>query len=91
MSRIEVLAIANIASNHIHDPTAADPSLLNVLQRLLGAQRPGDNAAMADLVIRCKEKDFAPSLELSAELAVDDLLVGFHRQEEVGPLLQGLP
>ena len=46
---------------------------------------------MADLVIRCKEKDFAPSLELSAELAVDDLLVGFHRQEEVGPLLQGLP
>jgi hypothetical protein len=58
---------------------------------LFGAQGPGDGAAVADLVIRCHERDLALSLELAADLAVQRLLVGFNRQEEVGPLLLELP
>jgi len=54
-----------------------------------------DGAAVADLVIRCHERDLAPSLELAADLAVQRLLVGYSygedcvydRQMEVGPLL----
>ena len=46
---------------------------------------------MADLVISCHERDLALSLELAADLAVEDLLVGLVRQEEVGPLLLELP
>jgi hypothetical protein len=38
-------------------------------------------------VIRCHERDPALSLELAADLAAQRLLVGFHCQEEVGPLL----
>jgi hypothetical protein len=37
---------------------------------LFGPQRPGDVAAVADLVIRCHERDLALSLELAADLAV---------------------
>ena len=47
--------------------------------------------AVADLVIRCHKRDLALSLELAADLAVQRLLVGFNRQEEVGPLLLELP
>jgi hypothetical protein len=47
-----------------------------VLGGLLGPQRPGDVAAVADLVIRCHERDLALSLELAADLAVQRLLVG---------------
>jgi len=46
---------------------------------------------VADLVIRCHGGDLAHSLELAADQAVEDLLVGFQRQEEVGPLLLELP
>jgi hypothetical protein len=45
---------------------------------------------MADLVIRCHERDLAPSLELAADLAVQRLLVGFDRPKEDGPLLPEL-
>lgn len=48
-------------------------------------------AAVAYLVIRCHKSDLALSLELAADLAVQHLLVGFHRQEEVGPMLLELP
>ena len=43
---------------------------------------------MPFLVIRCRERDVALSLELGADLPVEGLLVGFDGQEDVGPLLQ---
>ena len=46
---------------------------------------------MANLVIRCHKWDHALSLKLATDLVVKRLLVGFHRQEEVGPLLLELP
>jgi hypothetical protein len=46
---------------------------------------------MAALVIGCHKRDLALSLELTADLAVQRLLVGFDRQQEVGPLLLELP
>ena len=46
---------------------------------------------MAELVIRCLEKDLALSLELVADLAVECLLIRFHRQQEVGHLFLELP
>ena len=41
---------------------------------------------MLFLVIRCGERDLALSLALAADLAVQGLLVAFHRQEHDGPL-----
>jgi glycerol-3-phosphate dehydrogenase len=52
-----------------------------------GPQRPRDLASVADLVIRCNERNITLALELSADLAMQRLLVGFDAQEEVGPLL----
>ena len=42
---------------------------------------------MPFLVILCGERDLALSLELAADLPVQGLLVAFHSQEHVGPLL----
>jgi hypothetical protein len=42
-------------------------------------------------VIRCHKRDLPLSQELAVDLAVQRLLVGFHRQQEVGPLLLELP
>lgn len=88
---VKRLAVTCAAGCDFHDPAGADPDLADVLWSLLGAQRPGDIAAVANLVIRCHERDSALALELAADLAVQRLLVGFHGQEEVGPLLLELP
>jgi len=40
------------------------------------------------LLIRCGKRDAALSLEQGADLPVEGLLVRFHGQEHVGPLLQ---
>lgn len=89
--RLKGLAVAAVAGRHIHDPAGASPGLPDVLRRLFGPQAPGDVATVADLAIRCQERDFAPSLELAADLPVQRLLVGLGFQEEVGPLLLELP
>ena len=88
---LERLAVSGAVGGHLHDPAGADPGLADVLRGLFGAQRPGDVPTVADLVIRCHKRDLALSLELAADLAVQRLLVGFNRQEEVGPLLLELP
>lgn len=85
------LPVPAAGGRHLHDPAGADPGLSDVLWGRFGTQRPGDGAAMADLVIRCNEWDLAPPLELAADLAMQRLLVGFERQKEVGPLLLELP
>jgi len=85
---LERLAVSGAGSPH--DP-ASDPGLPDVLRGLFGAQRPGDVASVADLMIRCHERDLALSLELALDLAVQILLVGFHRQQEVCSLLLELP
>ena len=54
---------------------------------LFCSQRPGDAAAVADLVIACHEWDVTLSLKLAADLAIQRLLVAFYRQQEVGSLL----
>jgi hypothetical protein len=72
---------------HLHDPAGADAGLPDVLRGLFGAQRPGDVAAMADLLVPCHKRDRALSLELAGNLAMQRLMVCFHRQDEVGPLL----
>ena len=64
---------------------------LDVLRRFFRPQSPADVAAMADLVIRCHEGDVTLSKQLIGDLAVESLLVRFHGQEEVGPLLRELP
>ena len=85
------LAVAPASGRDFHDPAGTGPGLPDVLRRLFGPQGPGDVATVADLVIRCHERDLALSLKLAADLAVQRFLVGFHRQEEVGPLLLELP
>jgi hypothetical protein len=42
-------------------------------------------------VIGVLKRDLAFPLELALDLAMQRLLVGFHRQQEVGPLLLELP
>jgi hypothetical protein len=88
---LERLAVSGAGGDHLHDPAGVDPGLPDVLRGLFSAQRPGDVPTVTDLVIRCPKRDFALSLELAADLAVQRLLVGFNRQEEVGPLLLELP
>ena len=41
---------------------------------------------MAFLVISCRERDLALPLEMTADLALEGLLVGLHGQERVGSL-----
>ena len=85
------LAITASIGSHLHEPAGADPGLGDMRRCLFGPQRPGDGAAVADLVIRCHERDLALALELAADLPVQRLLVGLDRQQEVGPLLLELP
>lgn len=73
---------------HLHDPGAAVPVVLDVLRSFLGGQFLGGSASVAFLEIHCRERDVAFSLELSTDLAIQRLLVGFDGQEHVGPLLQ---
>lgn len=99
VSGLKRLAVTGTADRDFHDPVGADPGLMDVLWSLFGAQRPGDVAAVAGLVIHCHEMDLALSLELRSDLAVERLLVALllrrslrlHGQQEVGPLLLGLP
>ncbi len=84
-------AVTGAADPVFHDPAGADPDLADVLWSLFGAQRPGDVAAGANLVILCHKRDLALSLELRSDLTMQRLLVAFHGQQEVGPLLLELP
>ncbi len=43
---------------------------MDVLWCLFGPQRPRDLAPVAELVIRCRERDVALALELSSDLAI---------------------
>ena len=54
-------------------------------------QRQGDVAAVANPMIHCHKRDVPFYLELRLNLTMQRLLIGFHRQEEVGPLLLELP
>ena len=53
-----------------------------------GLELPVGLTPVAFLVIRCSERDVPFSLELTDDLTVEGLLVGFDAQEHVGPLLQ---
>ena len=89
MARGLALSLAGLrGGDHLHDPGAAGPVGLDVLRRFFGAELPGGVATMPFLVIGCRERDVTLSLELGADLAVEGLLVGFHGQDNVGPLLQ---
>jgi hypothetical protein len=88
------LVVTSAAGRDFHDPAGADPGLADVLWSLLGAQSPGDVAAMTNFVIGCHNRDVKLSLELRTDLAVQRLLIGSllrrslqpHRQQEAGPL-----
>jgi hypothetical protein len=68
------------------DPGASRPVGLDVLGGLLGLQSPHGVAPMTLLISRCGGGDLTLSLELTADLPVEGLLVGFDGQEHVGPL-----
>jgi len=85
VSRLKWLTVPDPIDGHLHDPAGTDPALLDVLRRLFRSQRPADVAAVVDLMMGCHKKNLAFPLELTADLTVQRLLVGFHRQEEVGP------
>ena len=91
VDRLKGLAVTDAAGRDFHDPAGADPGLTDVLWSLFGAQRPGDVAAVADLVIRCQKRNEPLSLELRSDLTMHRLLVALHGQQEVGPLLLELP
>lgn len=57
---------------------------------LLSPHHPGDLTAVADLVMRCGERDLALPLELGADLPDEGFLVGLGAQQIVGPLLREL-
>ena len=73
---LEWLAVAAACCHDFNDPARAEPLLADVVWRLFGSQRPGDVSTMADLVIRCQERDLAFSFELTQDLAMQRPLVG---------------
>ena len=87
------LAVTAAGGAHLHDPAGAAPCLADVLWSLSGPQLPGEVSAVTFLLIRCHERDLVLSLELTADLTMQSLLVRsplrgrlrLHRQEEVGP------
>ena len=84
-------AATSASGRDFHDPAGADPGLADVLWSLFGAQRPGDVAAVANLVNVRHERYVPLSLELTSDLTMQRLLVAFHGQQEVGSLLLELP
>jgi hypothetical protein len=91
MGGVKGLTVAPSGGRDFHDPAGADPGLPDVLRRLFGPQGPGDDATVADLVIRRHKRDLALSLKLAADLASQRPLIGCDRQKDVGPLLLELP
>jgi len=87
MSGTEGLAVTGTGGRQLHYPAGSAPGFTDVLWCLFCPQRPGDAAAVADLVIACHERDVTLSLKLAADLAMQRLLVAFYRQQEVGSLL----
>ena len=87
MAGVKGCGATGAAGRDVHDPVGADPCLSDVLRGLLGAQRSGDFAAVAKLVIPCPKTDRALALELGSDLTMQRLLVGLDGQQEVGPLL----
>jgi len=75
------LGVAHTVGMQIHDPGGTATGFADKHGGQLGPQRPGDFAAMADLVIHCHERDLALALELAADLAMQGCLVGLERQE----------
>jgi hypothetical protein len=74
--------------DHLRDPGAAGPVRLDVLRRLFRTQYPERVTTVFCLPIRRGERDMALALELATDLAIERLLVAFHGEEDVGPLLQ---
>jgi hypothetical protein len=87
----ERFAITSAAGQQLNDPGTAWPIRFDVLRCLFGPQRPGDLAAMANLVMRYSKRDLALPLELGVDLPDEGFLVGLGAQQEVGPLLRELP
>ena len=87
MSGTEGLTVTGTGGRQLNYPAGSTPGLTDVRWCLFRSQRPGDAAAVADLVIACHEWDVTLSLELAADLAMQRLLVAFYRQQEVGSLL----
>lgn len=87
MASLKRFAVAPADGMQLHNPAGAVPDLTDVFRCRFGPQLPGDIATVTDLMIRCDKRDLALALELAADLAVQDCLVGLDRQEEVGSLL----
>ena len=87
MSGTEGLALKGTGGRQLHDPAGSAPGFTDVRWCLFCPQRPGDAASVAELVIACHERDVTLSLKLSADLAIQRLLVAFYVQQEVGSLL----
>lgn len=64
---------------------------MDVLQCLFGTERPGDVAAVANLMIHSHKRDVPFSLELRLDLKMQRLLVALQGQQKVGRLLLELP
>ena len=65
-------AVTSASGRDFHDPAGADPGFADVLWSLFGAQRPGDVAAVANLVNVRHERNVPLSLELRSVTATKD-------------------
>jgi hypothetical protein len=65
VSRIEVLAIENIASNHIHDAAAAAANITDVQRCLLGEELSSDPSSITLHENNCLNRDVVFPLQLA--------------------------
>jgi hypothetical protein len=75
-------------ADHPHDPGTAGPVRLDVLGRLFGMQFPDSVSPVLLLMIRCRERAPAFSLELATDLAVEAAGL-FSRSGGRRPLVDG--
>lgn len=90
MPGLEQLAATAAAGDQLNNPGRPWPVRLDVHRCFLGPQRPRDVTAVPDLVMRCGERDLTLPQQLAVDLPLQDLLIGFDAQDEVGPLLREL-
>ncbi len=80
-------ALAGADGDDLNDPAGAMPVRFDVPRRFLSAQCPSDVTAVAELMIRCSERDLAFAKQLAGDLLVQRPLIGLDGQQEVDPLL----
>ena len=72
MGGLKWLAVTGAGGSHLHDSAVAASYLADVFWSLFCPQCPGDDTAMAFLLIHCHERDVPLPLKLTVDLTMEE-------------------